>query len=55
MTGSSIEALLDLARWAPSGDNSQPWRFIVQGDRAVEIRSPFFVTSPRLGGQSMIM
>ncbi len=22
-----IEKILDLARWAPSGDNSQPWRF----------------------------
>ena len=28
--------VLDLARWAPSGDNSQPWRFEVLGDdRAV--------------------
>jgi Nitroreductase family len=24
---SILEQLLDLARWAPSGDNSQPWRF----------------------------
>lgn len=24
---SKIEQILDLARWAPSGDNSQPWRF----------------------------
>jgi molybdopterin/thiamine biosynthesis adenylyltransferase/nitroreductase len=24
-----IEKILDLARWAPSGDNSQPWRFEV--------------------------
>jgi nitroreductase len=31
-----IEQALDLARWAPSGDNSQPWRFEVSGDdRAV--------------------
>ncbi|GAB4391132.1 MAG: hypothetical protein Tsb0032_01470 [Kiloniellaceae bacterium] len=22
-----VEKILDLARWAPSGDNSQPWRF----------------------------
>jgi len=27
-----IEEILDLARWAPSGDNTQPWRF--------EIRAP---------------
>ncbi len=24
-----LEAILDLARWAPSGDNTQPWRFAV--------------------------
>ncbi len=30
---SSVEAILDLARWAPSGDNSQPWRFeVLAGD-----------------------
>ena len=22
-----MEQILDLARWAPSGDNTQPWRF----------------------------
>lgn len=26
-----IEAILDLARWAPSGDNTQPWRFEIAG------------------------
>ncbi len=30
-------AILDLARWAPSGDNTQPWRFEVFGPRAVRI------------------
>ena len=30
-----IERILDLARWAPSGDNTQPWRFEVTGDRGV--------------------
>ena len=24
---SAIEQILELARWAPSGDNTQPWRF----------------------------
>ena len=24
-----LEGILDLARWAPSGDNSQPWRFAI--------------------------
>ena len=31
-----IEQILDLARWAPSGDNTQPWRFeIVDGSNIV--------------------
>jgi sulfur-carrier protein adenylyltransferase/sulfurtransferase len=33
---SEIEKILDIARWAPSGDNQQPWRFeIVDQDRVV--------------------
>lgn len=27
-----VEKILDLARWAPSGDNSQPWRFKIESD-----------------------
>ncbi len=27
-----IERILDLARWAPSGDNEQPWRFEILSD-----------------------
>ncbi|HWW68783.1 MAG TPA: nitroreductase family protein, partial [Duganella sp.] len=23
----TLEQILELARWAPSGDNTQPWRF----------------------------
>jgi hypothetical protein len=30
---SEIEAVLAMARWAPSGDNIQPWRFEVAGRR----------------------
>ena len=30
---SPIPQILDLARWAPSGDNSQPWRFQIINDR----------------------
>lgn len=26
-----LERILDLARWAPSGDNTQPWRFEIRG------------------------
>lgn len=32
-----IRRILDLARWAPSGDNTQPWRFEIQGDEHVLI------------------
>lgn len=27
-----LERILDLARWAPSGDNTQPWRFEILND-----------------------
>lgn len=30
--------ILDLARWSPSADNTQPWRFTVMGEEQVEIR-----------------
>ena len=29
--------ILDLARWAPSGDNTQPWRFEIAGDGHIVI------------------
>ncbi len=32
-----IEQILDLARWAPSGDNTQPWRFEIVSDDYVVI------------------
>ena len=32
-----IEQTLDLARWAPSGDNTQPWRFERAGDDHVVV------------------
>jgi hypothetical protein len=28
----TLRAILELARWAPSGDNTQPWRFEIAGD-----------------------
>ena len=31
----AIEAILDCARWAPSGGNGQPWEFIIVRDRAM--------------------
>ncbi|HEX3992425.1 MAG TPA: hypothetical protein VHX39_14740 [Acetobacteraceae bacterium] len=33
----AVESVLDIARWAPSGDNAQPWTFRVKGDRDVEV------------------
>lgn len=33
MIPEKIEKILELARWAPSGDNTQPWRFEVVSDR----------------------
>jgi sulfur-carrier protein adenylyltransferase/sulfurtransferase len=35
VTGSAIERILDLARWAPSGDNAQPWGFRIVGEDQV--------------------
>ena len=32
---STIETILDLARWAPSGDNAQEWQFEIINDREV--------------------
>lgn len=32
-----IERILDLARWAPSGDNTQVWRFEIAGERHVAV------------------
>lgn len=36
-TKTDIEKILDLARWAPSGDNCQPWRFEIIGEDRVVI------------------
>jgi sulfur-carrier protein adenylyltransferase/sulfurtransferase len=33
----AIEQILDLARWAPSGDNTQPWRFQLVDDNHVVV------------------
>lgn len=32
-----IEQILDLARWAPSGDNTQPWRFEIADHRHIVV------------------
>ncbi len=35
--GTLIETLLGYARWTPSGDNAQPWRFRLDGPNGAEI------------------
>jgi nitroreductase len=35
---SPLEEILDVARWAPSGDNAQPWRFRLVGNDTVVVR-----------------
>ena len=32
-----IAEVLELARWAPSGDNTQPWRFAIEADDRVAV------------------
>ncbi len=34
-----IHRILDLARWAPSGDNQQPWRFEIRDDHNIRIHA----------------
>ncbi len=37
MATTVLENILDLARWAPSGDNSQPWRFEITSATSVTV------------------
>lgn len=34
-----LRKILDLARWAPSGDNTQPWRFELPGDGRIVVHA----------------
>ena len=34
-----MERVLEAARWAPSGDNAQPWRFRILGERRVLVHA----------------
>ncbi len=36
-TNSTIEHILNLAKWAPSGDNTQPWRFEIINEHQVNV------------------
>lgn len=44
-----LEGLLEAARWAPSGGNSQPWAFVVVREPAGVRKVKLF--SPGLGGE----
>ena len=37
MSRDTLSQILDLARWAPSGDNTQPWRFEVVDDNLIRV------------------
>lgn len=37
MSTEILAQILDLARWAPSGDNTQPWRFEIMNDLQIRI------------------
>lgn len=37
MIHDTLLQVLDLARWAPSGDNTQPWRFEIVDERTVRV------------------
>lgn len=37
---SVMEKIIDQARWAPSGDNVQPWRFEIKSERKLVIHLP---------------
>ncbi|WP_293603384.1 nitroreductase family protein [Polaromonas sp. UBA4122] len=37
MNRDTLARILDLARWAPSGDNTQPWRFEIVDDHLIRV------------------
>lgn len=37
MSRDTLSQILDLARWAPSGDNTQPWRFEIVGEKLIRV------------------
>ena len=37
MSRDTLTQILDLARWAPSGDNTQPWRFEIVDDHMIRV------------------
>ena len=45
VTQADLDALLEAARWAPSGSNGQPWRFVIgrKGDATYEKLLPLLM------------
>ena len=39
----AVERIIEAARWAPSGTNSQPWEFVVVRDQEMKDRIAGFV------------
>ncbi len=37
---SVMEKIIDQARWAPSGDNEQPWKFTIKSERKLVVHIP---------------
>ena len=48
-----INKILDVARWAPSGANHQPWEFIVVKDRALKDKIVAIVQEALRGNQKL--
>jgi len=53
VTDEVINKILEVARWAPSGANHQPWEFIVIKDRAIKDRVVAIVQDSMRGVKKM--
>ena len=51
VTGAELASLLEAARWAPSADDSQPWRFVTgrRDDETYKRSSPTWPTATSVG------
>ncbi len=43
---SNIQKILDKARWAPSGDNEQPWRIQITSSDSCDVTVGYFLDTP---------
>lgn len=49
-----LEGILDAGRWAPSGKNTQPWRFVVVESAATRARLAKLVTQKNMVGSAPV-